>query len=436
MIERRTHIAGKFRIGAIVALAALAGSALAAGAPQAVGIASAVLNDVSIERAGAGQFRRAVLRQQVGLSDQVQTGLRSQLQVLLLDSSVFTIGASARLTIDRYVYDPAVGRSFSASIAKGAFRFISGRPDRRGSSSINTPVAAIGIRGTIVDGVVGAEAIAIANGERGIGQNRNSDPLTATLVILRGPGQMAQGKAIPGEITVTAGGKTATLDRPMLAAYVPRSGAAPIGPFTISASGLARVQALIFPSLAEWLVATQPAANTPYPVAPTRQGRRPGLRGGFPPDGSAGDWAQPPAYGAGIPSLPQFSGGMASPPGQSTPPRQQTGSTAVQQPAAVPVTSQVATTPSSQPQPATGQPQSAAGTQSLAPAPQGLPASGDTAPPPPVQQSPGVAPVGQASGAGQPATPQLQSPPPALRQVQQLPTPAKQPSSAGVPGKP
>jgi len=263
MIELRTHRVSKFRIGAIGVLTALIGSALAAGAPQVVGIASAVLNDVSIESAGAGQFRHAVLRQQVGLLDQVQTGLHSQLQVLLLDASVFTIGANARLMIDRYVYDPAAGRSFSASIAKGAFRFISGRPDRRGSSSINTPVAAIGIRGTIVDGVVGAEAVAIANGERGIGQNRNSDPLTASLVILRGPGRMTQGGAVPGEITVTAGGRTVTLDRPMQAVYVPRSGAAPIGPFTISANGLARVQALIFPSLAEWLAATQP---TPPPA--------------------------------------------------------------------------------------------------------------------------------------------------------------------------
>lgn len=432
MIERRTYRVGKFRIGVFGVLTALAGTALAAGAPQVVGIASAVLNDVSIESAGARQFRHAVLRQQVGLSDQVQTGLHSQLQVLLLDTSVFTIGANARLMIDRYVYDPAVGRSFSTSIAKGAFRFISGRPDRRGSSSINTPVAAIGVRGTIVDGVVGAEAIAIANGERGIGQNRDSDPLTATLVILRGPGQLTQGKVVPGEITVTADGKTVTLDRPMLAVYVPRSGAAPIGPFTISTSGLARVQALIFPSLAEWLAATKRVSNTPYPVAPTRQVRRPAPRGDFPPDGSAGGWAQPPTYDAGIPSLPQFSGGMASPAGQSTPPRQQTGSAAVQQPAAVPVTSQAAITPSTQPQPAPGQPQSAAGTQSLAPAPQALPASGNSPPQPPVQQSPGVAPIGQISGAGQSAAAQLQSPTPALQQ----PTPGKQSSSTGVPGKP
>ena len=134
----------------------------AANTPNQVGIAAAVLNRVIIARGGAAQMRPAVLRQQVAIADQVETGARSQLQILLLDRSTFTVGANARLTIDRFVYDPAQGRSMSASVAKGAFRFMSGRPSRGGNSTIATPVASIGIRGTIVDGVVGADAIAIA----------------------------------------------------------------------------------------------------------------------------------------------------------------------------------------------------------------------------------------------------------------------------------
>jgi len=44
---------------------------------------------------------------------------------------------------------------------------------------------------------------------------------------------------------VTAGGQAVTVDGPGLAVFVPREGAAPIGPFRISAAGLQALQALL-----------------------------------------------------------------------------------------------------------------------------------------------------------------------------------------------
>lgn len=247
LLSARGKVAG---IAAVALVATLAGAALAAGGPQLVGIAAAVLNDVRIKPAAASQPHRAALRERVALADQVQTGQRSQLQLLLLDKSVFTVGANARLTIDRYVYDPSTGRAFSATVAKGAFRFMSGQPDRRGATSINTPVASIGIRGTIVEGVVGKDAIEIAKQERGIGRGIKGDAETASLIVLRGPGPLTQGNTTVGAISVTASGQTVELDRPLLATYVPAAGAAPVPPFTISLAGLARIAALTFPALA------------------------------------------------------------------------------------------------------------------------------------------------------------------------------------------
>ena len=243
----RGRLAG-IAVASVVAI--LAGVATAAGGPQVVGIAAAVLNDVRIKPAIAPQPHRAALRERVALADQLQTGQRSQLQMLLLDRSVFTVGANARLTIDRYVYDPNAGRSFSASVAKGAFRFMSGQPDRRGSSSINTPVAAIGIRGTIVEGVIGKDAIEIAKQERGLDRHIKADEDTASLIVLRGPGPQTQGNTSVGAISVTASGHTVELDRPLLATYVPAAGAPPSAPFMISLAGLARISALVLPSVA------------------------------------------------------------------------------------------------------------------------------------------------------------------------------------------
>lgn len=321
MAKQRSNRAIALRISVSAVIASLAAGALAQGAPKAVGITAAILNDVRIASAGAPQPHKAVVRERVALADQVLTGPRSQLQVLLLDKSVFTVGANARLTIDRYVYDPGSGRSFTATVAKGAFRFMSGRPDRKGTSSIKTPVASIGIRGTIVDGVVGAEAIGIYNGESGVNRNIQADPATASLIVLRGPGANTQGNAEVGAITVTGGNKTVSLDGPMLAAYVPYPGAEPIGPFTISLSGLARLHALIFPALAERTRPVAQSAPTPAFIRPQRNPARPSRPiPTFPIGEDPGGPSTTPRYG--IPDLSQVPRPADQPPGQDRPPPQ------------------------------------------------------------------------------------------------------------------
>jgi hypothetical protein len=101
----------------------------------------------------------------VNLNDEVRTGAASQLQILLLDRTIFTVGANARVAVDRFVYDPAANsRSTGVSVTKGAFRFMSGRTLGRpsGPVTVRTPVATIGIRGTIFEGVVGEDAMRIA----------------------------------------------------------------------------------------------------------------------------------------------------------------------------------------------------------------------------------------------------------------------------------
>jgi len=294
-MTNRTGTRARFLTLAIAV--SLAGTAIAAGQPQIVGINAAVLNNVRIRSAGAPQAHAALVRQRVALNDEVQTGGRSQLQVLLLDKTTFTVGANARLTIDRFVYDPnRSARSLAASVTKGAFRFISGRPDTAGSTSVRTPIASIGIRGTIFEGVVGEDAARIAAGEPGVGPRVRSDPATASLIILRGPGRGTQGRVRPGVIDVTAAGRTVTIDRPMLAVYVPAAGRAPIGPFVISPAGLQQVQALIFPGVAQ-AMAFEPNSRTGTGFVPTDSGRRPPRYPGYhAPGGNPDDYQGPGGY--------------------------------------------------------------------------------------------------------------------------------------------
>ena len=235
------------------ALAACAAASLAASPILAqatsVGINAAIRNKVEIRSPATRRNGPAVLRAQVFLADEVRTEAASQLQILLLDRTTFTVGAKARVTIDRFVYDPAANsRATGISVAKGAFRFMSGRAAGRpsGPVTVRTPVATIGIRGTIFEGVVGEDAKRIAEAEPAVGKVKSDDD-EASLIVLRGPGPRTQGDTIAGAIDVTSGDRMVTLDGPDLAVYAPRKGAPLIGPFRISPAGLLALQSLLRP---------------------------------------------------------------------------------------------------------------------------------------------------------------------------------------------
>jgi len=253
--------------GFALSAAILAWSASAAAAPKVVGITAAVINDVKVRPAGGRNFLKARVRQRVKLADRVRTGSRSRMQIVLLDKTRFSVGSNAQLTINRFVYDPD-GGSVSAAVAKGAFRFMSGR-SRRATKSVTTPAATIGIRGTVFDGAVGEIAVNMARRETAIPRDTQHDPMTATFAVLRGPGPNTQGNVAVGRIEISGVGEAATqapvvLDRPLLAAYVPYAGAPPIGPFPISLSNLARLGDFIVPPV-DREFAPFDASTLPFP---------------------------------------------------------------------------------------------------------------------------------------------------------------------------
>jgi hypothetical protein len=239
----------------ISALAAgtMLGSALIATPVAAqrveVGNAATIVGTVEITDGADGEKREIARRERIAWGDLIETKRRSQLQILLLDRSSFGIGARSSVRIDSFVYDPEAGRSVFATFLKGALRFFSGSQDDDNSGEITTPSGRIGIRGTAVDILVGEEAEKIAEDEEAIGRTR-SEKDEATLTILRGPGSGTLGGLTPGLVEVEGAGVTVVLDAPGLAAYIPHAGAAPIGPFRISDSGLSKVQDELAPEVA------------------------------------------------------------------------------------------------------------------------------------------------------------------------------------------
>ncbi len=139
---RRSIIA----FGAIFAALAMCPSAFA---QSRIGAAAAVRNQVSATQ--GGQERRLAAGNPVLQNDHVRTGDNSVAQLLFADQTTLSVGERSEIVLDRFVYDPNQSTGdVAVSLTTGALRFVSGRQDPR-SYQVRTPVATIGVRGTIVD---------------------------------------------------------------------------------------------------------------------------------------------------------------------------------------------------------------------------------------------------------------------------------------------
>ncbi|MGY8665455.1 FecR domain-containing protein [Bradyrhizobium sp. UFLA05-109] len=101
------------------------------------------------------------VRDDIYLNDVVQTASNSSLSIAFNDSTTFNLSASAKITIDNYVYEDG-GKQNSAifDIGKGTVAFVAAAVAKTGDMKITTPTATLGIRGTT--GVIDVPANASA----------------------------------------------------------------------------------------------------------------------------------------------------------------------------------------------------------------------------------------------------------------------------------
>lgn len=114
------------------------------------------INYIAPDGEAIGRF--AGIGDPIYLNDEIITGPDTSLQVLLKDQTVFTIGPNAILVFDEFIYDPSSDEagSLSASVKKGAFKFVSGKISKKSSQAmkLKLPNATASIRGTTVAGRV------------------------------------------------------------------------------------------------------------------------------------------------------------------------------------------------------------------------------------------------------------------------------------------
>ncbi|HOE68374.1 MAG TPA: FecR domain-containing protein [Candidatus Omnitrophota bacterium] len=119
-----------------------------------IGVAAGITGEVKATTS-AGETRVLKGGDPLFRGDTVTTSPDSRMQILLVDQTVFTIGASSSIKLDEFVYDPKTDEGkLNADIVTGAFRFISGKIARKKpeNMSVDLPAGHIGIRGTFVAG--------------------------------------------------------------------------------------------------------------------------------------------------------------------------------------------------------------------------------------------------------------------------------------------
>jgi hypothetical protein len=114
----------------------------------------------------------------------VTTGSNDRAHLLFLDGSSLTVGPQARLSIDKFVYDPnSKSGALAINASQGVFRFVGGKISKTAPVTVTTPSATLTIRGGIM--IVSTDA----------------NHTVAMFVF-------------GNDMTVTAGGHTTTVTRP------------------------------------------------------------------------------------------------------------------------------------------------------------------------------------------------------------------------------
>ena len=207
----------------IIAAGAL-GAALSGPAEAATqaGVSAAVRGQVEVYAIDDDTGRQANSGEDIFLGDEIASYEDAGMQLMLLDETIFTIGADTDITIDDFVYDPATGAGeVAASVTKGVFRFVTGNIAQGDPEdmTVDLPVGTIGIRGTIgmahfIDG--------------------------HWVIVLLGPGVGNNADERAGALSVSAQSQTVDLTRARYGTII-EPGLPPAPPFLFSAAQIAAI---------------------------------------------------------------------------------------------------------------------------------------------------------------------------------------------------
>ena len=170
----------------------------AAAATQVIGTVNKVTGTVVIVRFGVSI--QLNVGDQIRKGDIIQTESGSAVAIILIDGTALNLGAGTRMAMHEFTYDAnSTANSSLLNFIQGSFAFVAGQVATTGGLNIQTPVATMGIRGT-----VGGGACDGGGCEFHASLNVNGQPSNYTLL---SGGTFVNGQYVGGTVigTVTVG---------------------------------------------------------------------------------------------------------------------------------------------------------------------------------------------------------------------------------------
>jgi hypothetical protein len=123
-------------------------------APAQIGRSILVVKDVD-GQLGDAPAHRLKINDDIVFSEDITTGADAKTVIEFRDGSTFEIGADAVVRIDSFIFNPEESTSHKAvQVTRGVFRYVSGYVASDQDAKITTPAGEMGIRGSVVEGIV------------------------------------------------------------------------------------------------------------------------------------------------------------------------------------------------------------------------------------------------------------------------------------------
>jgi hypothetical protein len=122
--------------------------------PDQIGRSILVVNDVD-GQFGDAPAKHLAVNDDIVFAEDITTGPDAKTVLEFRDGSTFEIGPDAALRIDSFVFNPEESTSHKTiDVSRGVFRYVSGFVASDQDAKITTPSGQMGIRGSVVEGIV------------------------------------------------------------------------------------------------------------------------------------------------------------------------------------------------------------------------------------------------------------------------------------------
>ena len=144
-MDRRTTYLVLFTLSLTSGIAGLPATTSAAEGP--IGVTAVVRNTVSQLEPRSTRIAKG---DEVVRNELVRTAADSDARFVLRDDTNLFLGPGSTLRLDRTVFDDPKAGDIAIKLTSGAFRFITGHSNKE-AYEIQTPIATLGVRGTVLD---------------------------------------------------------------------------------------------------------------------------------------------------------------------------------------------------------------------------------------------------------------------------------------------